>query len=585
MDTMSPTPIGQGSHFSSMGRRVSARQALRRPPSGQQLGRSQTVPGSSTAAVTARGTTPELQAQSQPEALSALNDSSDEEIPVPMKLSALTKALLSDGASTSKEPAPAGPPAPAPAIMTRRKSTLNKSTSSATVEREGAGENVRQTRRHVRTGSAAHASSSRESSPAPRKRVVRLSTTPAGGSLQGPIRRSLSASKYGKQPPGRDRPEEKNPAHTRDPEPPDAINTPASGMRKVQIAVGSSASRARLSNSSMLSSKPDHEQHEEPASASQPQGSVSRLGSGDRGKDVDPALQSSMRVKRVGKVPGSFLSGPARRGKRRQSEEEENGEVGEGEPPASNDQKQDADPAVADSFAPYVPDFASSGSPVRGGLRKQAPRTERGSAGSLEAKSGNDAGWLESVRPASRPQLPSTHDQETEIAGSLKRPPRPVVAEMPAPNKGPGPLDRSAMGSPERKALQPLSKNTPHRPAPPPPKMTMLETATAAAGAATTSQVSKKQRVLLKVNGRSYHRVDCIGRGGTSKVYKVTAENGNIFALKRVSVENADDSTIRGYLGEIDLLKRLSKVDRVIQLFDHEMNEEKHTLSLVRKTC
>ncbi len=35
-------------------------------------------------------------------------------------------------------------------------------------------------------------------------------------------------------------------------------------------------------------------------------------------------------------------------------------------------------------------------------------------------------------------------------------------------------------------------------------------------------------------------------------------------------------------MGEIDLLTRLQKVDRVIQLFDHEMNDEKHTLSLVR---
>jgi len=112
--------------------------------------------------------------------------------------------------------------------------------------------------------------------------------------------------------------------------------------------------------------------------------------------------------------------------------------------------------------------------------------------------------------------------------------------------------------------------------------MTVLETATAPAGAATTAQAGKKQRILLKVNGRPYQRVDCIGRGGSSKVYKVTAENGRMLALKRVSLENADDTTVKGYQGEIDLLLKLSGVDRIIQLFDWELNQEKQMLSLVR---
>jgi len=85
----------------------------------------------------------------------------------------------------------------------------------------------------------------------------------------------------------------------------------------------------------------------------------------------------------------------------------------------------------------------------------------------------------------------------------------------------------------------------------------------------------------LKVNGRPYQRIDCIGRGGSAKVYRVTAENGKMFALKRVSLENADETTVRGYKGEINLLQKLAAVDRVIQLFDWELNEEKHMLSLV----
>jgi len=111
--------------------------------------------------------------------------------------------------------------------------------------------------------------------------------------------------------------------------------------------------------------------------------------------------------------------------------------------------------------------------------------------------------------------------------------------------------------------------------------MSVVETATAAAGASTTAQVSKKRQVLLRVNNRTYTRIDCIGRGGSGKVYRVSAESGKMLALKRVSLENADENTVKGFKGEIDLLKRLSGIDRVIQLIDHELNLEKKMLSVV----
>lgn len=85
----------------------------------------------------------------------------------------------------------------------------------------------------------------------------------------------------------------------------------------------------------------------------------------------------------------------------------------------------------------------------------------------------------------------------------------------------------------------------------------------------------------MKVNGKYYTRIDSLGRGGSAKVYRVAADNGKMFALKRVSTENADPMTIRGFKGEIDLLKKLNNVDRVISLIDWEMNEEKQALSLV----
>lgn len=634
MSVASPTPIGAGSQISSLGRRTSARQALRRPPSRPQLSRSESNPVASSKDGKAAG------ARSQQ--YSTLNDSSDDEMPVPMKLSALTKALLDDGGApasasegvnaVSTAHRPSSPPArPESRVMTRRRSVLTKSTSSAADEREKpTKDTVRETRRHVRAGSAQISSSrpaspvrARDSSPPPpRKRVVRLSTTPGGGVLQNPVRRSLSASTSRKRPESGERVEDKDENVNQSaaaimPNPESDLNTPAQAVRRVQIAVGSSGSKMRSAGSSGPSSKrsgsippSDHDVPEDPQTIARSQGavnqgSVSRFGGSVRARE-DPNLQGSMRVKRVGKVAGSFLSGPARRGRRRQSEEdspiEENGD---GEALISSQERESQQPdggelAAGSFYASSFHDFAASGSPVsskdpsRAGHRKTVSHAEPD-----PAKEPQDADLLPEkyLLPSSRPELPSAHDQENEAPlaprgakasvsifsePDIEKKPRRPFSIVPAAQA------LAPAMSPERKVLGQISQNTPHvvvpihRPAPPPPpKMSVLETATAPAGAATTGQANKKKSIILKVNGRSYQRVDCIGRGGSAKVYRVTAENGKMFALKRVNIENADESTVKGYKGEINLLQKLSNVDRVIQLFDYELNEEKQVLSLV----
>ena len=64
-------------------------------------------------------------------------------------------------------------------------------------------------------------------------------------------------------------------------------------------------------------------------------------------------------------------------------------------------------------------------------------------------------------------------------------------------------------------------------------------------------------------------------------MYRIMAENYKIFALKRVSLEDADMASIAGYKGEIDLLRKLENVERVIRLYDYEVNEEKQSLSVM----
>ncbi|KAK0632511.1 kinase-like domain-containing protein [Immersiella caudata] len=624
MSAASPTPMGAGSHFTSMGRRTSARQALRRPTSRQQLSRSESnqIGGTAPAMTGAAG----KDSKSQSQQYSTLNDSSDDEMPVPMKLSALTKALLNDGhasePSSSAAPVagdrPSSPPArPASRVMTRR-NALATSTSSLPDDKESRRESLRQreTRRHARAGSTQLPSSrpsspvrSREPSPAPpRKRVVRLSTTtPANGGLQGSLqggfqnglRRSLSSSTQAKRTEIRELPppEEKKvvPApvqpeqQQREQEIPVDVNTPVVPVRTVRIAVGSSGNRGRSGGSSGVSSKrsagqDDHDMPEDPATV---------------GRPTVVAPQSSMRVKRIGNAPGSFLSGPARRGRRRQSEEDAEGQgdgegMGSSQEPESQQQRF-MEPALgeqpASSFlASSYRDFAASGSPVsardsgRAAIRKQASSADIPS--SRPKESDNHMG-LDFKIPAPSLELPSTHDQENEIQASFRRskpaadimvdkelvkPIQPLHVDIGQPRQP----------SPERKALAPKNQNTPHRPAPPPPpKMSVVETATAAAGASATGQASKKRQVLLRVNTKTYTRIDCIGRGGSGKVYRVSAENGKMLALKRVSLESADENTVKGFKGEIDLLKRLAGIDRVIQLIDHELNIEKQMLSVL----
>jgi serine/threonine-protein kinase TTK/MPS1 len=113
--------------------------------------------------------------------------------------------------------------------------------------------------------------------------------------------------------------------------------------------------------------------------------------------------------------------------------------------------------------------------------------------------------------------------------------------------------------------------------------MSILDAATSTAGAAAASSNAGGKRNRLKVNGKQFTRLDCIGRGGSSRVYRVMAENSKFFALKRVSLDDADETAVRGFKGEIDLLKKLEGVERVIRLYDYELNEDKGTLSVVSR--
>jgi len=62
-----------------------------------------------------------------------------------------------------------------------------------------------------------------------------------------------------------------------------------------------------------------------------------------------------------------------------------------------------------------------------------------------------------------------------------------------------------------------------------------------------------------------------IGKGGSSRVYKVLNHNNQMFAVKRVSLDRTDQETMSGYMNEISLLKRLEGSHRIIRLIDSEV--------------
>lgn len=74
-----------------------------------------------------------------------------------------------------------------------------------------------------------------------------------------------------------------------------------------------------------------------------------------------------------------------------------------------------------------------------------------------------------------------------------------------------------------------------------------------------------------QINKKVYARLDMIGKGGSSRVYRVMNIAHEIYAIKRVSLDKTDADTMSGYMNEIALLKRLEGNNRIIRLVDSEL--------------
>ncbi|XP_061176779.1 dual specificity protein kinase Ttk-like [Saccostrea echinata] len=88
----------------------------------------------------------------------------------------------------------------------------------------------------------------------------------------------------------------------------------------------------------------------------------------------------------------------------------------------------------------------------------------------------------------------------------------------------------------------------------------------------------------MYVNGKLYQVLQCVGHGGSSKVYTVidhSGQNPQILALKVVRLEDQNKQIIEGYKNEIQLLKRLQYCPKVITLHDFEYKESENLLYIL----
>jgi serine/threonine-protein kinase TTK/MPS1 len=232
-------------------------------------------------------------------------------------------------------------------------------------------------------------------------------------------------------------------------------------------------------------------------------------------------------------------------------------------------------PPVQDTVTP-APSLRIKRVPLRGAPMRRFRRTPQS-----EEDNHPPSQDQENILPMSVAKVDAMNagDSVMKVTDSVMK----VADSMRPPPQTQSPLQRQERS--ERPApLQPISANTPRRPAPPPPKMSVLETATATAGAASTKTRERKKRSVLAVNGKHYSQMDRIGKGGSSAVYRVMAENFKLLALKRVKLEDADEAAVRGFKGEIDLLSKLKNVERVVRLYDWEVDDSRGILSVVCHT-
>lgn len=169
-----------------------------------------------------------------------------------------------------------------------------------------------------------------------------------------------------------------------------------------------------------------------------------------------------------------------------------------------------------------------------------------------------------SQRPWSRPPLmsisPSKINSERD-AEIFRKPKLPKLSE----SSNPMPSMRSTFATPS----QPTPASFPQQHVPEP----VQNHGRPHSESSGTIEDGKRKKIIL-VNNSQYEKLELIGRGGTSKVYKVRSlSSKKTYAIKKVTFDQFDEACVKGFKGEIDLLAKLRNEPRVVQLHEYAIND------------
>lgn len=90
-----------------------------------------------------------------------------------------------------------------------------------------------------------------------------------------------------------------------------------------------------------------------------------------------------------------------------------------------------------------------------------------------------------------------------------------------------------------------------------------------------------EENYYTEINGRKYHMLSLIGRGGSCKVFVMFDQRKNLCAVKIVSMADVEHEVMKMFLNEVSILKALRNCERVVKLYDYEFNNEDKVLALV----